>query len=171
MSMRYFTILSPLSVALAKRRGHWGKATYSECSDLPTGRGIVVGAEQDLARLRTLRRPHHTVRFHDLDQARRARVAELETALQVRGRGLTGGEHHAHGVVVLDIVEVLDPVDAALLFDDLRDPFEELRLALILFHELDDGVDFPLGDVRAVNTADVQATLLTIYSCSVATRY
>ena len=53
-------------------------------SNLPACGWIVVGTDQDVARLRALRRTDDAVRFHDLDETRCARVAELQPALQVR---------------------------------------------------------------------------------------
>src|SRR5205085_9942998 len=87
---------------------------------------------------------------------RRARVSELEPALEIRRRRLTGRQNDANRIVVFRIVEILDAVDRSLLLENLGDFFEELRLALILLHEVDDFVDLRFGNVSAVNTADAR---------------
>src|SRR5437763_10904407 len=135
-----------------RRRGAIGLMA----SNLPAGRRVVVGADEDLPRLASLRGADHAVGLHDLDQPRGAGVAELEAALQVRGAGLAGGQYHAHRLVVLRVFEVLDAVRAALLLRRPGDLLQESRLALVALHELDDLVDLLLRHVRAVNAADAR---------------
>src|SRR4029079_12697230 len=102
-------------------------APPSHALNLPARGRVIVGTDQDLARLRTLRWTDDAVRFHDLDQPRRAGVSELQPPLQVRRARLPGAENHPHRVVVLRIVQVLDAVRAGLLLHRLRDVLDELR--------------------------------------------
>jgi len=85
----------PFSSSGEQRRRGWGSELRTS-GWRPPGRvetegstqfhhaGIIVGTDEDLAGFGSLRRSDYAVGFHDLDQARGTRVAELETALEIR---------------------------------------------------------------------------------------
>src|SRR5688572_9133733 len=82
--------------------------------------GVIIGADENFARLAALAGAHNSVGLHDLNEARGARVTQLHAALQIRRRGLTGGQDDADRLVVFRIGEVLHSVGAGLLLDRLR---------------------------------------------------
>src|SRR6266550_1325792 len=60
-----------------------GARPGSAASDLAARGRVIFGANQNVARLAALRRTDDAVRFHDLDEPRRTRVSEFQTALEI----------------------------------------------------------------------------------------
>src|SRR6185437_13037829 len=106
----------------------------------------------------------HAFRFHALDDAGGAVVADLQVALDEAGGRLALAAHQRHRLVVELIARaaalaVAAEEVAAFLLVVLGDLLDIDRLAAVLFEEAHHTLDLLVGDERAVHAGDAAAAL------------
>src|SRR5947209_1290236 len=66
-----------------------------------------VAILEDFARLGAVGRADNAILFHQIDQARGTAITDAQAALQSRSRSASGIAHHADGILVEIVVNIL----------------------------------------------------------------